>query len=194
MTCQAQVEVSPYSDSGLVDERTNDAEVRGSFSWLHSSSNPSSSSLLSSPLLQQRPPPSEPRPRAAMLGLRGARAAQLPYASAAVSPTPTPSFSGFARRLPLLASAALSPLPPSFSFSSASAVRRDRDPPMRPVSGALSRSRPTTRGESSCYSFTSTLLLYMYRMSTRYLAILACAIRINTRFCFILFPTILSGY
>ncbi|BAF22608.1 rhodanese-like/PpiC domain-containing protein 12, chloroplastic [Oryza sativa Japonica Group] len=80
-----------------------------------------------------------------MLGLRGARAAQLPYASAAVAPTPTPSFSGFARRLPLLASAALSPLPPSFSFSSASAVRRDRDPPMRPVSGALSRSRPTTR-------------------------------------------------
>uniref|UniRef100_A0A0E0LPZ7 Peptidylprolyl isomerase n=1 Tax=Oryza punctata TaxID=4537 RepID=A0A0E0LPZ7_ORYPU len=75
-----------------------------------------------------------------MLGLR-ARAAQLPCASAsaAVAPTPTPSLSGFARRLPLLASASLSPLPPARTPSFSSAARRERDPPMRPVS------RPTTR-------------------------------------------------
>ncbi|KAF0907602.1 hypothetical protein E2562_018407 [Oryza meyeriana var. granulata] len=88
-----------------------------------------------------------------MLGLR-ARAALLPCPSAAV--TPTPSLSGFARRLPLLASAALSPLPPARPPSFFCARR---DTPMRPASGGLSR--PTTRGEdsdSSSYSFPSSVL------------------------------------
>ncbi|KAG8099039.1 hypothetical protein GUJ93_ZPchr0013g35926 [Zizania palustris] len=72
-----------------------------------------------------------------MLGLR-ARAALLPCPSAAA---PTPTLSGFARRLPLLgplASAALSPLPPARPPSSSS-----RAPPMRTCSGGLSR--PNTR-------------------------------------------------
>uniref|UniRef100_A0A0D9X341 Peptidylprolyl isomerase n=1 Tax=Leersia perrieri TaxID=77586 RepID=A0A0D9X341_9ORYZ len=80
-----------------------------------------------------------------MLGLRASsRAASCPAAAGA----PAPSLSGFARRLPLLASAsaAISPLPPTARPPPSFSARPRRDPPpMRPGSGGGGLSRPSTR-------------------------------------------------